>query len=110
VLRLADPALCLDESRREDPLIDERRRLDVKLDALRRDMASRPVETPGWIRTLVDELIIRWRRQLRRSLSGGVKATTWIIAFLLLSIALLAVVAALNVYEPVWALLLRASI
>jgi hypothetical protein len=108
VLRLADPALRLDESRREDPLIDERRRLDVKLDALRRDMASRPVETPGWIRTLVDEL--RWRRQLRRSLSGGVKATTWIIAFLLLSIALLAVVAALNVYEPVWALLLRASI
>lgn len=105
---MADPALRLDERRREDQLIDERRRLDVKLNALRRDMASRPVETPGWIRTLVDD--VRWRRQLRRSLSGGVKVTTWIIAFLFLSIALLAVVAALNVYEPVWALLLRASI
>jgi len=79
----------------------ERRRLDVKLDALRQEMAARPVETPGRIRTLVDEL--RWRRQLRRSFSGGM--TAWVIALLLISIAILAVIVAVNVYKPVWGVL-----
>src|SRR5215468_2554446 len=75
VLRLANPLRSeAPESHQQDPRI-ERRRLDVKLDALRQEMAARPVETHGRIRTLVDEL--RWRRQLRRSFSGGMTATAW---------------------------------
>jgi len=78
-------------SHQQDPGL-ERWRLGVKLDALRREMAARPVETPGRIRTLVDEL--RWRRQLRRSLSGGMTGTAWVTALLLISTAIVA----LNVY------------
>ena len=72
----------------------------MKLDALRQEMAARPVETPGQIRNLVDEL--RWRRQLRRSFSGGMTATAWVIALLLISIAILAIIVAVNVYKLVW--------
>ena len=98
VLRLANPLRSeAQESHQQDPRI-ERRRLDVKLDALRQEMAARPVETPGRIRTLVDEL--RWRRQLRRSFSGGM--TAWVIALLLISIAILAIIVAVNVYKLVW--------
>jgi hypothetical protein len=96
-----------DDSPPQDPRF-ERRRLDVQLDALRREMAARPVETPGRIRTIVDE--VRWRRQLRRSLSGGMTVTAWVIALLLISITILAVIVAVNVYGPVWSLLLSASI
>ena len=46
------------ERHQQDPRI-ERWRLDLKLDALRQEMAARPVDTPGRIRTLVDE--VRWR-------------------------------------------------
>jgi len=84
-----------EESHQEDPRI-ERRRLDVKLDALRQEMAARPVETPSRIRTLVDE--VKWRRQLRRSFSSGMTATAWVIALLLISIAMLAVIVTVNVY------------
>src|SRR5215469_10371867 len=65
---MADPAHRreAEETHQQDPRI-ERRRLDVKLDALRREMAARPVEIPGRMRTLLDEL--RWRGQLRRSSS-----------------------------------------
>ena len=84
-----------EESLPQDPRI-ERRRIDVKLDALRREMAARPVETPGRIRTLVDE--VKWRRQLRRSFSSGMTATAWVIALLLISIAMLAVIVTVNVY------------
>jgi len=105
---LANPAHReAEESPPQDPRI-ERRRLDVKLDALRREMAARPVETPGRIRIVIDEL--RWRWQLRRSLSGGMTATAWVIALLLISITLLAVIVAIKVYGPVWSLLLPASI
>ena len=72
----------------------------MKLDALRQEMAARPVKTAGRIRTLVDEL--RWRRQLRRSFSGGMTATAWVIALLLISIAILAIIVAVNVYKLVW--------
>ena len=100
VLRLANPLRSeAEESHQQDPRI-ERRRLDVKLDALRQEMAARPVKTPGRIHTLVDEL--RWRRQLRRSFSGGMTATAWVIALLLISIAILAIIVAVNVYKPVW--------
>ena len=75
----------------------------MKLDALRQEMAARPVETPGRIHTLVEEL--RWRRQLRRSFSGGMTATAWVIALLLISIAILAIIVAVNVYKPVWGVL-----
>ena len=84
-----------EESDQQDPRV-ERRRLDVKLDALRREMAARPVQPPSRIRTLVDEL--RWRRQLRRSFSGGMMAIAWVIALLLISIAILAVTVAVNVH------------
>ena len=96
-----------EESPPQDPRI-ERRRLDVKLDALRREMATRPVETPGRIRTLVDE--VRWHRQLRRSWSGGMTVTAWVIALSLISVTILAVIVAVKVYGPVWSLLLPASI
>jgi len=96
---LANPAHReIEESPPQDPRI-ERRRLDVKLDALRREMAARPVETPGRIRILIDEL--RWRWQLRRSLSGGMTATAWVIALVLISITLLAVIVAIKVYGPI---------
>ena len=75
----------------------------MKLDALRQEMAARPVKTAGRIRTLVDEL--RWRRQLRRSFSGGMTATAWVIALLLISIAILAIIVAVNVYKLVWGVL-----
>src|SRR5215469_9702086 len=80
---MADPAHRREpeESHQQDPRI-ERRRFDVELDALRREMATRRVEAPGPIRTLVDE--VRWRRQLRRSCSGGMTATAWVIALLLI--------------------------
>jgi hypothetical protein len=84
-----------DESPQQDPRI-EQRRLEVKLDALRRRMAEERIETPGRLRTIFDEL--RWRRELRRSLSGRMTATTWIIAFVFLSVALLAVIVGVKIY------------
>src|SRR5271168_1184092 len=68
-----------DEGQWEDPRLATRRQR-VKFDTLRRQMAEKRVETPGRLWTIFDGL--RWRRQLRRSVSGGMTATTWIIALL----------------------------
>src|SRR5215468_6666210 len=94
---VAGPAQCreAEETHQQDPRI-ERRRLDVKLDALRREMAARPVETPSRIRTLLDEL--RWRGQLRRTWSGGMTVTTWVIALSLISITLLGIIVAVKIH------------
>jgi hypothetical protein len=71
------------------------RRQKVKLDALRRQMAAKAIETtPGRLRTVLTEL--RWRRQLRRSLSSGMAATRWMIVFLFGWAIGLAVVVAVN--------------
>ena len=65
----------------EDPRL-QTRRLKVKFEELRRDRASKPIEkTPGRLRTILHEL--RWRWQLRRSFSGGMRAPGWMVALLL---------------------------
>ena len=63
------------------------RRLRVKLDALRQQIASTPIGSPGPLRTLLDEL--RWRRQLRRSWSRGMTPIRTIV-FLLVCWVILA--------------------
>jgi hypothetical protein len=67
------------------PLQDPRlqaRRLEVKFEKLRRDRASKPLEkTPGRLRTILHELLWRW--QLRRSLSGRMRALGWMVMLLL---------------------------
>jgi hypothetical protein len=84
------------ESPGEDPRLAMRRR-KVKLDALRRKRAAEPIQSPNRLQTLIDEL--RWRWQLRRSLSGRMMtATAWVIALLLISISALAVIVAVNIY------------
>ena len=72
------------------------RRLQVSLDALQKRMASTPIEPPGRLRTLLDEL--RWRWQLRRSWSRGM---TLISVVVFLSLCWLILLAAIVIVKMV---------
>jgi len=90
-----------DKSPREDPRLATRRQ-KARFEALRRKRAAEPIQRSNRLRTLLDE--VRWRWQLRRSLSGGrMTAAGWMIAlflcwllFLLILLALMIVVARLH--------------
>jgi hypothetical protein len=89
---MADPVRH-DETPWEDPRLATRRQ-KVKLAALRLEMAARPVEAPGRLRTILDEF--RWR-QLQRSLSGGMTAAGWVFALLFLCAAFLGIVVLIKI-------------
>ena len=67
------------------------RRSRVELDALQKQMASTPIESPSRLRTVLDEL--RWRWQLRRSEAEGITLIyIWVFLFLCWLIVLVAAV------------------
>jgi hypothetical protein len=90
-------AVRRDESPWEDPrLATRRQKVKFNFNALRRQIAERPIEAPGRLRTILGEF--RWRRQLRRSLSGGgMSATAWMIALLFLRADLLGIVVLIKI-------------
>ena len=76
------------------------RRLQVSLDALRKRMASTPIEPPGRLRTLLDEL--RWRWQLRRSWSRGMTLISVVVFLSLCWLILLAAIVIVKMVSIGW--------
>jgi hypothetical protein len=82
-----------------DPRLVERRSRSM-LNALQQQMASTPIEPPGRLQTLLNEL--RWRRQLRRSETGGVTPIRAMVFLFLCWLILIAAVVIVKIEAIGW--------